>query len=149
MAPKSVRGAVSRPGRSSLVQTAVIEPIDMPPGSLAFRASGRLTRDEYQDELMRPILAALDRGESINLLFETAPDFRGLDVGALWEDVKAAGTVGLAQRSRWRRMALVTDKDWVRHGASVFGWLAPGELRLFDLSERDKARAWMAETSHT
>jgi SpoIIAA-like len=44
-------------------------------------------------------------------------------------------------------MALVTDKDWVRHGASAFGWLAPGELRLFELSERDNARAWLAETS--
>ena len=39
-------------------------------------------------------------------------------------------------------MALVDD--WVRHGASAFGWLAPGELRLFSLAERDAARAWVA-----
>ncbi len=44
-------------------------------------------------------------------------------------------------------MALVTDKDWVRHGASAFGWLAPGELRLFEPSEQDEARAWLARTS--
>lgn len=44
-------------------------------------------------------------------------------------------------------MALVADKDWVRHGASAFGWLAPGELRLFASSERYEARAWLAETS--
>jgi hypothetical protein len=31
--------------------------------------------------------------------------------------------------------------------ASAFGWLAPGELRLFELSERDNASAWLAETS--
>jgi hypothetical protein len=43
-------------------------------------------------------------------------------------------------------MALVTDKDWVRHGASAFGWLAPGELRLFEPSERDEARAWLGAT---
>ena len=42
-------------------------------------------------------------------------------------------------------MALVTDKDWVRLGASAFGWLAPGELRVFELAERDKGRAWLAE----
>jgi len=127
----------------------VIEPIDTPSGSLGFRASGRLTRDEYHDELMRPILAALDRGESINLLFETAPDFHGLDVGALWEDVKAAGTVGLAQRSRRRRMALVTDKDWIRHGVSAFGWLSPGELRVFEPGERDAAIAWLTTDDGT
>ena len=44
-------------------------------------------------------------------------------------------------------MALVTDKDWVRHGASALGWLAPGELRLFEPLEREAARAWLAETS--
>jgi hypothetical protein len=39
-----------------------------------------------------------------------------------------------------------TDKDWVRHGASAFGWLAPGELRLFEPSERDEARRWLGTT---
>ena len=38
-------------------------------------------------------------------------------------------------------MALVRDKDWVKYGASAFGWLAPGELRLFGRSEQDKAPA--------
>ncbi len=56
--------------------------------------------------------------------------------------MKAAGSVGLKHRSSWQRMALVTDKDWVRHGASAFGWLAPGELKLFEPSETDAARAW-------
>jgi hypothetical protein len=44
-------------------------------------------------------------------------------------------------------MALVTDKDWVRYGASAFGWPAPGELRLFEPSEQATARSWLAETS--
>ena len=48
-------------------------------------------------------------------------------------------------RSSWQRMALVTDKDWVRQGVSAFGWLAPGELRLFEPSEREAAQAWLAE----
>jgi hypothetical protein len=60
--------------------------------------------------------------------------------------LKAAGSVGLKQRASWQRMALVTDKNWVRHGASAFGWLAPGELHLFELSEQDEARSWLAET---
>ncbi len=28
--------------------------------------------------------------------------------------------------------ALVTDKDWIRHGVAAFGWLSPGELRVFE-----------------
>jgi len=119
---------------------------DLPPGTLGFRASGKIGSHEYR-QMMEPIYAALDRGEKLNIYFELAGDFHGLDVGALWQDVKAAGSVGLKHRSSWQRMALVTDKDWVRHGANAFGWLAPGELRLFDPSEQAEARAWLAETA--
>ena len=63
--------------------------------------------------------------------------------------MKAAGTVGLAQRSRWRRMALVTDKDWIRHGVSAFGWLSPGELRVFEPGEREAAIAWLTTADGT
>ena len=115
---------------------------EVPAGTLGFRASGRISSDEYR-QMMEPIYAALDRGEKLNIYFELAEDFHGLDLRALWQDVQAAGSVGLKHRSSWERMAVVTDKDWVRHGASAFGWLAPGELRLFEPSERDTARSWV------
>jgi hypothetical protein len=118
---------------------------DLPAGTIGFRASGKIASDEYR-QVMEPIYAALERGEKLNIYFELADDFNGLDLGALWQDMKVAGPVGLKHRSSWERMALVTDKDWVRHGASAFGWLAPGELRLFDLAERDEARAWLGVT---
>ena len=97
--------------------------------------------------MIEPIYDALERGEKLNIYFELADDFHGLELGALWQDVKAAGSIGLGHRSSWQRMALVTDKDWVRHGASAFGWLAPGELRLFELSQQDEAKSWIGQTS--
>jgi hypothetical protein len=127
----------------------VIERVtDLPEGTLGFRAAGRISSDEYR-RMMDPIYAALERGEKLNIYFELASDFHGLDLGALWRDMKAAGSVGLKHRSSWQRMALVTDKDWVRHGASAFGWLAPGALRLFEPSELEKARAWLSEPVST
>jgi hypothetical protein len=116
---------------------------DLPEGVLGFRLSGKLTRDEYHDELARPILDALERGERLNLLFEIADDFSGLDTRALWEDVKAVGSIGLKHRTAWERSALVTDKDWIRHGVSVFGWLSPGELRVFEPADLPAAAAWV------
>jgi hypothetical protein len=125
----------------------VIEPLtDLPSGVLGFRISGKLTHGEYQ-EMMKPVYDALERGEKLNLYVELPDDFAGLDMGALWDDLKAAGSVGLKHRSSWQRMAVVTDKDWIRHGAAVFGPLAPGELRVFDLDETDQARAWVSEAS--
>ena len=140
------RTAVETGHAEGILGTLIETVTDLPPGTLGFRASGKLTSDEYR-QMIEPIYATLERGEKLNIYFELADDFHGLDLGALLQDVKAAGSIGLKHRSSWQRMALVTDKDWVRHGASAFGWLAPGELRLFDLAERDTARAWMAETS--
>ena len=117
---------------------------DLPEDVLGFRATGTITRDEYR-ELMEPIYATLERGEKLNIYFELADAFHGLDLGALWEDMKAAGSVGLKHRSSWQRMAVVTDKDWIRHAAAAAGWLAPGELRLFAPGETAAAKAWVAE----
>ena len=124
----------------------MVEPIgDLPAGVLGFRITGRLERDEYHVTLMAPIYTALERGEKLRVLVELPDDFQGLDAGALWEDLKAAGSVGLKHRSAWERFALVTDKDWVRHGVAVFGWVSPGELRVFADGEREQAAAWLAE----
>jgi hypothetical protein len=44
-------------------------------------------------------------------------------------------------------MALVTDVEWIRHAANAFGFLMPGELKIFALAEREAATAWAAETA--
>jgi hypothetical protein len=121
----------------------VIETLgNLPEGVLGFKGSGKVTRDEYRG-MMGPIYQKLERGGPVNLLFVVGDDF-GLDAGALWEDMKA-GSIGLKHRSAWRRMAVVTDKDLFRHVTAAVGWLAPGELRVFDPAQQAEAVAWLAE----
>ena len=120
----------------------MVERIDgMAPGTFGFRLSGRITREEYF-QILDPITEQLERGEKVSFLVDAGEDFHGLDVGALWEDVKAAGSVGLRYRSSWERLAVVTDKDWMRHGIAVFGWVIPGEIRVFEPGELEAAKAW-------
>jgi hypothetical protein len=121
----------------------VVERLDMPPGALGFRVSGKLDRHEYQ-EMLQPVQAALATGERVRLLIATAPDFQGLDLGAVWEDAEVGGAAILRHRSSWERIAVVTDKDWMRHAISGFGWLSPGELQVFEPHELDAAKAWVA-----
>jgi stage II sporulation SpoAA-like protein len=115
----------------------------LPAGVLGFKGSGKITRDEYR-EMMDPIYNALEHGGPVNLLFVVGDDFSGLDGGALWEDLKAGGSVGLKHRSVWRRMAVATDKNWIRHAIAAAGWLAPGELRIFEPAEQAEATASLA-----
>ena len=60
--------------------------------------------------------------------------------GAAWEDLKT----GMKHLTKWRRIALVTDIDWMITVTSLFGWMTPGELKRFPVAERDQAIAWAA-----
>jgi hypothetical protein len=71
------------------------------------------------------------------LVFE---EFGGMSGGAAWQDLK----VGVEHLARWKKIALVTDVDWMIHMVSVFGWMTPGEMRHFPLVEQDQAAAWAA-----
>lgn len=45
-------------------------------------------------------------------------------------------------QARRKRIALVTDLDWMITMTSLFGWMPPGELKRFPLAERDAAISW-------
>ena len=83
--------------------------------------------------------AVWDRGEEarIVLVFER---WDGLSSGAAWEDLK----LGMEHITKWKRIALVTDLDWMITVTSLFGWMTPGELKRFPVAERDQAIAWTA-----
>ena len=61
----------------------------------------------------------------------------------MWEDMKFGLGTGLTHLSKWERMALVSDADWVRHAISLFGWMVPGDVRVFPLAEQSEATAWL------
>jgi SpoIIAA-like len=117
---------------------------DMPQGTIGFRASGELTRDDYETTLLPPLREAVESEEPIRLLFELGPDFEKFSPGALLADTKTGVTLGLGHLSAWRRTALVTDVEWIRRAVELLGWMTPGELRLFSTEEADEARAWVA-----
>jgi hypothetical protein len=122
----------------------MIEPIDaMPEGTVGFRATGRVTRDEYREVLLPAMRAAAGAGE-VRLLFVVGPGFEGFEPGALVEDTKAGITLGIGHPHAWKRTALVTDVDWIANAAHMFAWLTPGELMVRDLDGLEEAKAWVA-----
>ncbi len=52
---------------------------------------------------------------------------------------------GLAHWSKWKRCAVVTDKDWVENGVKLFGWMMPGEVKVFEVDDLDDAIEWAAK----
>ncbi|MGO9926074.1 MAG: STAS/SEC14 domain-containing protein [Mycobacterium sp.] len=70
------------------------------------------------------------RGSSTSYA-EIAPDFAGVDPGAVWEDTK----LGLSHFLSWERGAMVADVAWIKQAARFFAFLMPGMLRVFPTAE--------------
>jgi hypothetical protein len=115
---------------------------DMPPGTIGFRAVGELTGEDYREVLEPALRAALEAGE-VRMLF-VVPDKFEMDTGALIEDAKTGLQLGLGHLSAWKRTAVVTDVSWVGRAIKSFGFMAPGEVKVWGLDALDEARAWVA-----
>jgi hypothetical protein len=84
---------------------------------------------------------AFKREQKLDVYCQVDSDFADLELAALWDDLKA----GLGNLSRWNRFAVVTDLEWIGNALKVFGFLKPGQVQVFPLSQADQARAWITE----
>jgi hypothetical protein len=122
----------------------MIEAIEgLPAGALGFEFGGEVTREEYRGTIEPALEAAVEAGE-VRLLLRTADDFDGMAIGARLEDAKANVKFGVAHRKVWKRVAIVTDSDWLASGYRVWSHLLPVEMKVFAGAEMADARVWVA-----
>jgi hypothetical protein len=114
-----------------------------PDNVVAFAAHGRVTRGDYERVLIPLVKQALERPGKIRCYYEIGADFSAFEPGAAWEDFK----LGLEYLSRWERVAVVTDVDWIRLAMNAFRFLVPGEIQVFAGAQAAEARAWISATS--
>jgi hypothetical protein len=115
---------------------------DMPPGTLGFRVTGEVEREDYDNVLTPELNRAAEAGPLRTLyVIETLDE---MEPGALWADAKLGFDLGLRHRDAWVRSSIVTDIDWITRAAKLFAWMIPGEVRVFPLAELEQAKAWTA-----
>ncbi len=111
-----------------------------PENVVAFAAKGRVTRQDYESVLIPRLEEALRRPGKVRCYYELGAGFSGMEAGAMWEDFK----IGVEHLARRERVAVVTDIDWIRRAVNMFGFLVPGEFRVFGTGEAIEARRWVA-----
>ena len=115
---------------------------DMPAGTIGFRFSGDVTKEEYRSVLEPPLEEAVAAG-GVRLLLETGKDFDGMKLGARIEDAKANLRLGVAHYKAWERVAIVTDSDWLRSSFRLWSHFIPMEMKVFGSAESAEAKAWV------
>jgi hypothetical protein len=115
---------------------------DMPARTIGFKASGKLTRDDYRNVLEPVLREAAEAGE-IRMLF-VLTDFEGLEPAAWFDDIKTGLGLGIGHHSAWKRSAIVTNVDWIGKAYRMFAWMTPGEVEVYELDRLAQAKSWVA-----
>ena len=111
---------------------------NMPVGTIGVEAAGKVTEDDYRNVLAPAVSAALERGD-VRLLYVLGKDFDSYSAGALWADTKMVA----GNRKAWKKVAIVSDADWLENSIKAFGWLMPGEVKVFETDEVHDAKEWL------
>ena len=101
------------------------------------KASGKLTDADYQELL--PRLETAIAGFGPLRLYVDMEEFEGWEWLAAWDDF----AFGIKHWNDFERVALVGDKRWEELSAKAFDHLTKGDIRFFDVAERDAAHGWV------
>jgi hypothetical protein len=120
-------------------ERAVIEKLEnLPAGVIGFKIHSRLSADDYQ-QVLSPALADAAQAGPLRCVL-VVEEFHGMTPEAMKDDVK----LGLEHLRGWKRIAVVTDIAWMTHLTNLFGWMIPGETKVYPLAELDTAISWAA-----
>jgi SpoIIAA-like len=116
---------------------------DMPEGVTGIQVSGRVSGEDLKE--FKPAMDnLLKSGEDIRIVEVINSDYEGFGTGGLVEDLKLGlGTV-FTRHAAFKRVAVVSDKEWVVHTIHLVGWLMPGEVEVFGLDDLERAKLWAA-----
>lgn len=113
---------------------------DVPANVVAFRATGEVTKDDYDKVVIPAIDALVAKQDSINFLLIVDTAMKNFTIGALLKDLG----VGLKHFTKWHKMAIVSEEADVIKFTDYFSYIAPGEAKGFDHSRIEEAKQWVS-----
>jgi hypothetical protein len=121
----------------------MIQIINNIPGNVAaFRATGEVTKEDYQNVVVPEVDLKVKQNDELNFLLQLDTGVNNFTAGAWMQDA----LVGLKNITKWRRAAIITDSEAVIKVTAAFSFLVPGEFRGFKQSEFDEAVQWVSAT---
>lgn len=102
--------------------------------------SGKISKEELGNTIAE-IAKPLNDWADIRVL-KRIDSFSGMDLQAWIDDFKFAFE-NLANLKKIKKVAIVTDKDWIEDLASLLKPLFSYEIEVFESDDIEKARLWL------
>ena len=114
---------------------------NLPENVIGFTAKGKVTGEDYENVLVPAVEEKLKKHGKIRLIYHLGDDFESFEAHALWEDAK----VGLSHLTSWEKIAVITDKEWIKGATKVFGFLMNCEVKNFNDNQLQEAIEWISD----
>lgn len=113
----------------------------LPTNILAVEAIGEIEDDDYEKVILPAVDEILETNDKVRVLYVLGEEFEKYELDAMWEDTK----MGMQRLGKWERIAVVTDHKGYRRSIKAFGFLMPGEVKVYPMTELDDAKAWISD----
>ncbi len=114
---------------------------DLPPHVIGFRATGKVTKEDYEKILMPAVDTQSKKFNKINFLLWLDTDISNYTFGAWIDDA----LVGLKHLTHWHKVAIVSHYNIVTKITNIFGHIVPGIYKGFQISELEEAKKWVGK----
>ena len=110
----------------------------------AFRATGRVTGDDYLTIINPLVKSVVTVFGEVNYMLVLNTSLKNYTAGAWIEDA----LLGIRYITKWRKLAIVTEKNEIKKFTDIFGKLIPPQTRGFKMEELGIARQWISDITN-
>lgn len=107
---------------------------------VAFRASGEITREDFDQVVLPAVAELVQRLDELNYLLVLDTPLKNFTFSAWVKDA----LLGLNNLSKWNRCAIVSSSEGINSFTNIFGKVMPGEFRGYKPEELSEAIAWVS-----
>lgn len=113
----------------------------LPPHVAAFRATGIVSKRDYE-QLINPIVKNIVATfGNVNYMLVIQTPLKNYTLGAWIEDA----SLGVRYLTKWKKIAIVSEKQSIVNFTNTFGKLNPGETRGFRMEDLGMAEQWVSD----
>ncbi len=106
---------------------------------VSIKVEGKIEKGAMLEQINQMMKEKKDQYGQIRLYLEI-PSFEGYsNLGALFEDLRLT----LEHYNSIEKMAVITQEVWIRSLAPLSNLITKGEVKTFELQQKDEARAWL------
>jgi len=108
---------------------------NLPGNIIGYSYDDEVTAADYEKVLFPAIEAGSKKSKGLNVLCRLGENFKGFKLDALKEDMET----GIKYFKEWKKIAFVSDKEWMNHIIKAFGFLLPAKVMTFENKEMNAA----------